>query len=96
MRVDRKMVSVSSACLATCVPATTALRWLDVIDKLGLVARCPSAEDRRRCDVELTSLGFQAMRRYLNSQFATSDRDQLSGPAHNALIEQDGSKRTAI
>ena len=40
-------VSVSSACLAAAVPPTTALRYLQMMEKQGLIEREPSPADAR-------------------------------------------------
>lgn len=51
------MVSVSSMCIASKVPSTTALRWLTMIEKRGLIARRPDDYDRRRSFLYLTEDG---------------------------------------
>lgn len=50
---DRK-VSISSACIASNVPATTALRWLNVLADRGLIEREPDPQDARRFYLKLT------------------------------------------
>lgn len=47
-------VSVSSACLASGVPPTTGLRWLNRLCQEGLVERNGDANDARRIQVTLT------------------------------------------
>jgi len=47
-------ISVTSACLAAQVPATTALRWMTVLEKLGLIERQKDTADSRRRFVRLT------------------------------------------
>ena len=64
-QMEGREVSVTSVCLASSSPPTTALRWLEVVQGLGLVERSPSAEDRRVSHVRLTSAGSNALRRYL-------------------------------
>ncbi len=51
------MVSVSSMCIASKVPSTTALRWLTMIEKRGLIGRRPDDYDRRRSFLFLTDAG---------------------------------------
>lgn len=41
-------VSVSDACHAASVPATTALRWLSRLEQAGLIERSPDPLDARR------------------------------------------------
>jgi DNA-binding MarR family transcriptional regulator len=50
-------VSISSACIASCVPATTALRWLLTLEDHGLIERRPDPADARRTFVTLTKKG---------------------------------------
>lgn len=52
-----KKVSISSACIASSAPATTALRHLSALVKNGLVRRMISTLDGRVHWVELTPLG---------------------------------------
>jgi DNA-binding MarR family transcriptional regulator len=47
-------------------PPTTALRWLDYLEKEQLVARNPNPTDRRSDFVELTDRGRSAMEAYLS------------------------------
>ena len=50
-------VSVSSACIAACVPQTTALRWLSTLEDYGLIERIKDLADGRRTFVKLTRTG---------------------------------------
>jgi DNA-binding MarR family transcriptional regulator len=52
-------------------PATTALRWLDYLEKEKLVAREPNPTDRRTEFVELTEKGCSAMEQYLSETLET-------------------------
>ena len=58
-------VSVSSVCVAAAVPVTTALRWLDALEKRGLVDRARDGADARRVFVMLSRDGAKAMEAYL-------------------------------
>jgi hypothetical protein len=64
-QVRRKRVQVTSACLASGVPATTALRWITVLEQEGLVQRVPGVQDKRIQFVELTKAGYLAVARWL-------------------------------
>lgn len=50
-------VSVSSACLASGVPETTALRYLTIMQDRGLVERYPDPRDKRRTFVQVSREG---------------------------------------
>lgn len=62
--LDRKRVSVSSLCIASAVPSSTALRWIGLLADQGLVERVEDHLDGRRIWVQLTALGQQRMRDY--------------------------------
>lgn len=63
---DGRAVSVSSACIAAGVPATTGLRWIGRLDARGLVARTPDPTDARREFLALTPAGRAAMEAVLD------------------------------
>lgn len=52
-----RAVSVSSACIGAACPPTTALRWLHVLENLGLIGRSPDPFDHRRAFLSLTTEG---------------------------------------
>jgi DNA-binding MarR family transcriptional regulator len=52
-------VSVSSACFASGVPATTGLRWVRRLEERGLIARSDDPLDGRRSLLNLTEKGFE-------------------------------------
>jgi hypothetical protein len=57
-------ISVSSACIASGVPPTTGLRWLNMLEQHGLVLRQCDPRDARRSYVILSPGGSMALRRY--------------------------------
>jgi DNA-binding MarR family transcriptional regulator len=57
-------VSVSNACLSADAPASTALRWLQHLEREGLVVRLPDPTDARRHYVRLTESGLARMTAY--------------------------------
>jgi len=69
-------ISVSSACIAADIPASTGLRWLKVLEQKGLVTRQYDPRDARRTFVVLTSQGSVAMRRYFLEVVGTSDASE--------------------
>ena len=56
-----KQISVSSLCIAASVPATTALRWINVLEREGLISRRSDPKDGRRTFVHLSQSGVAGM-----------------------------------
>lgn len=50
-----KRISVTSASIGAACPATTALRWLQALETMGLIERQEDTNDRRRTVINLTS-----------------------------------------
>jgi DNA-binding MarR family transcriptional regulator len=48
-----RQVSVTSLCIASGVPSTTALRYIEILERDELVIRIPDEDDRRRNWIEL-------------------------------------------
>jgi DNA-binding MarR family transcriptional regulator len=63
-RVEHTRVSVTSLCIASNVPATTALRWIGQMTDAGLFQRVDDQIDRRRAFIALTDKAADAMARY--------------------------------
>lgn len=63
--VSQQKISVSAACVAAAVPATTALRWLVKLEQAGILVRSADHLDGRRYWVQLSSSATDAMHRYL-------------------------------
>lgn len=57
-------VSVTSLCMASGVPPTTALRWIGIMVERGLFVRMEDEVDRRRIFVELSQSGKRDVARY--------------------------------
>jgi len=66
-KVSSKIVSITSACIASKVPITTALRWIAILEEHGLIARTPDPHDKRRTYIELSEQGYALMRKYFES-----------------------------
>jgi DNA-binding PadR family transcriptional regulator len=62
-----RRVPTTSACIAAEVPATTALRWLDVLEQHDLVKRSGTENDGRVRYVSLTAKGYRAVEAILDS-----------------------------
>ena len=61
-------ISITSACIASHVPLTTALRWLSVLEEAGLIIRTGDTKDKRRSWVELTESGYNSMASYFRDK----------------------------
>ena len=65
-RVEHVRVSVTSLCIASGVPPTTALRWISQMSEAGLLERIEDETDRRRAFIQLTEKASDAMSRYFH------------------------------
>jgi hypothetical protein len=63
-RAEHARVSVTSLCIASGVPPTTALRWIGQMTEAGLFERIEDDSDRRRAFIALTEKAADAMARY--------------------------------
>lgn len=63
---EGKPVVIKSACIASGVPPSTALRRINVLVEAGLVDRKPDLLDNRRVLVGLTESGQRAMEKYFH------------------------------
>jgi DNA-binding MarR family transcriptional regulator len=64
-QIEHRSVAVSSLCIASAVPATTALRWIKQLTDGGLFRRVADPLDGRRVFIELTDVARKGMRGYL-------------------------------
>lgn len=63
-RAEHQRVSVTSLCIASGVPPTTALRWIGQMTEAGLFQRVEDEADRRRAFIALSDHAADAMARY--------------------------------
>ena len=63
-RVEHTRVSVTSLCIASGVPPTTALRWIGQMSEAGLLERVEDDTDRRSAFIALSERTADAMARY--------------------------------
>lgn len=61
---EYRRVSVTSLCIASRVPPTTALRWIGAMTDEGLLRRVEDPQDRRRAFITLTDDALSAIARY--------------------------------
>lgn len=63
-RAEHGRVSVTSLCIASGVPPTTALRWIGQMSDAGLLERVEDETDRRRAFITLSDRAADGMARY--------------------------------
>lgn len=66
-RAEHIRVSVTSLCIASGVPPTTALRWIGQMSDAGLLQRVEDETDRRRVFITLSDRAADAMARYFQT-----------------------------
>lgn len=76
--------AVSSVCMASSAPLTTALRWVAVLEGQGLVERAPDPRDKRRIFLSLSGKGVATMERALD---ATARSDAKLGLGRLRLVK---------
>jgi hypothetical protein len=79
--VRDRAISITSACIAGGIPATTGLRWLGVLEKEGLLVRGTSEEDARVTWVQLSTYGMEVMRGYLSEAMGLPASEQVGAVA---------------
>ncbi len=63
-RAEHKRVSVTSLCIASGVPPTTALRWISQMTEAGQFCRAEDESDRRRAFIALSDKAADAMAQF--------------------------------
>ena len=63
-RLGSKREYISSLCIASGAPPTTALRWINSLEECRLIRRHSDPNDGRRSFMELTKNGLGAMERF--------------------------------
>lgn len=65
-RAEHTRASVSSLCIASSVPPTTALRWIGQMVEAGLFVRTEDGVDKRRAFIALSDQAAEAMARFFS------------------------------
>ena len=65
--IEGRKISVTSACLASGVPITTALRWISLLERDGVIEKESDSKDRRRTFLRISKAGFESTFRYFKS-----------------------------
>lgn len=62
--IEGRRVGVTSLCIASGVPVTTALRWLSLLERDGMIERQADPRDKRRTFIRITKRTFENMFEY--------------------------------
>lgn len=90
-RVEHTRVSVTSLCIASGVPPTTALRWIAQMRETGLVERVEDESDKRRAFISLTDKAADGMARFLQNWARTRNAwFDWTGPVWPSAPSGDG------
>ena len=73
---EGRRISVSSACIASRVPTSTALRWIRLLEDRRLIERQTDQADGRRNWVHLSDEGRRKMDCLLEERLAWASRDK--------------------
>lgn len=68
-RAKYQQVSVSSASLGARCPATTGLRWIQILEDMKLIHRIPDEHDKRRVMVALTQSAVMKVSKALEAYY---------------------------
>ena len=66
-QLGQQRISVSAVCARACVPATTALRWIKLLEKKELIERRADPRDARRVFLSVSSSALHAMENYFRT-----------------------------
>ena len=62
--IEGHRVAVTSLCIASGVPPTTALRWISMLERDGMIERHADPRDKRRTFLRITKRAFENMFEY--------------------------------
>jgi hypothetical protein len=82
---ENKTVAVSSLCIASGVPMSTAMRWINDMIEAGIIDRWIDPADGRRTLVRITPATRDAMLRYLAALNVSENAANQSSPEANVL-----------
>jgi hypothetical protein len=66
-QIEGKRISVTSACLASEVPPTTALRWISILESDGMVVKENDYSDKRRTFIRISDQAMDLIYSYYNN-----------------------------
>lgn len=65
-QIEGKRIAVTSACIASGVPPTTALRWITVLEDDGMILKENDFSDKRRTFLRISDHGMALINSYYN------------------------------
>jgi predicted transcriptional regulator len=66
---EKRKIAISSLCIASAVPPTTALRWINTLIARKLFTKEADPGDGRRIYVALTERGIEGVRKYFTAHY---------------------------
>ena len=86
---EAKRISITSACIGAAAPSTTALRWLNILEREGLIEREGDSNDLRRSYVRLTAVGYARMIEFFGEgSMGASDRNGAEANGFGASLAE--------
>lgn len=64
---EGRSTPIKNLCIASCTPASTALRWIDRLLKAGMINRNADGEDGRRTLITFTRAGRERVEQLLDA-----------------------------
>jgi hypothetical protein len=64
--IEGKRIAVTSACIASGVPPTTALRWISLLEEDGMILKENDFSDKRRTFLRISDRGMALINSYYN------------------------------
>ena len=84
-RIERLRVAVSSLCIASAVPPTTALRWIKTLTEIGVFRRVADPTDGRRIFIELSDDAAKSVLNFVGeAKRARADQIRAKRRLHRA------------
>ncbi|MGV3511249.1 MAG: hypothetical protein ACO1OX_04505 [Novosphingobium sp.] len=90
MRMQGQSARVKTACIASGVPATTALRWINLLERKGLVSSYADTVDHRVRWICLNDEPYQKLFQMLADQIAVVAGSSPLGGGSDAVSALDG------
>ena len=87
---ERRSICLSSCCIASGSPTTTAMRYIRRLELSALVVRERDARDGRRWWIRLTIEGDRLVRKFLLSDLAEEGASATPGSRHRHSRNRDG------